>query len=118
MKLTMPNDKNVTDSTEISDGKTLTFVIGKDEQIFYYDGRFKGVLLPTSFGAKGLRSVIISQKQKVRDRYKTSDLAVLLKVTEDASYETIVKCLDEMLINSVSTYMLLDATTAETKATL
>jgi biopolymer transport protein ExbD len=115
IRLVMPNDHNVVDSTRLPANRTLTLVVGENE-LFYYTGRFEGKLSNTTFSPNGLRDVIISNQEKVRRLYKANNLVVLIKVTDKASYKNLVTCLNEMLINSVSTYMLLDASSDETKA--
>jgi biopolymer transport protein ExbD len=115
MRLVMPNDQNVVDSTLLPANRTLTLVVG-DNELFYYTGTYKGKLSKTAFSPSRLRHVIISNQEKVRRLYNANNLVVLIKVTDKASYKNLVTCLNEMLINSVSTYMLLDASSDETKA--
>jgi biopolymer transport protein ExbD len=118
MNLAMPDDRSVKDPMLASAEKTLTLVVGGADAIFYYEGIFDGSVKRTSYKSTGIRNIISNKKQRVKDRYKTSGLVVLIKVTKEASYKNIVDCLDEMLINEVSTYMLLDASVDEEKAML
>lgn len=116
MNLNMPDDRKVIDSTVLMNDKTLTLLVDNDNSIFYYDGIFTGKVNETNYQANGLRRVLITRKQRVRNTFHSNDLVILIKPTEKASYKSIVKCLDEMLINDVSRYMLLDATVNEEQA--
>ena len=61
-----------------------------------------------------IRSEIFQKKATLRNLFGSdSDMIVLIKPTLNATYENIVNALDEMLICSVKTYVLMDASTAE-----
>ncbi len=64
-----------------------------------------------------IRSSVFQKKQELQQRFGSdSGIIVLIKPTENATYENIVNALDEMLICSVKTYVLMDATKEEIKA--
>lgn len=65
---------------------------------------------------KRLREVIIEKKQELFKKLHSSKLTVLIKATNDATFKNIVDSLDEMIINGVSTYMLLEANPKELEA--
>ncbi|MCW3107845.1 MAG: biopolymer transporter ExbD [Segetibacter sp.] len=114
MKLTMPDDTPVVNPVQASEEKTLTLLLAKDNRLFYYSGIFKEYLKEIDF--KQLRSVIIEKKQQVFRKYHSSDLVILIKVTNEANFKNIVDSLDEMIINGVSTYMLVDPEAKELEA--
>lgn len=106
MKLVMPDDSSVSDPINSSENKTLTLIVGKEDKLFYYPGIFKGEVKEISF--KELRNVIMGKKKQVLEKYGSSNLIILIKVSDEAKFKNIVDSLDEMIINSVSTYMLLE----------
>lgn len=114
MNLTMPDDRPTLDPSKASDKKTLTLILGKDDNVSYYEGIFTGKLQQAK-SLKDVRSIIINKKQQVREQFHTNDVVVLMKATNNASYKDIVACLDEMLINDISHYMLLDVSAEELK---
>jgi len=69
----------------------------------------------TDYSAKGMRSVIVNKKVLVQNRYGDArETVVLIKPTTGATYGNIVDALDEMKINEVARYVLMDATENET----
>jgi len=114
MKLAMPDDTSTVDGMETSEAKTLTLLVGPNNRLFYYAGKFKEPLHEIDF--KQLRNVIIDKKQQVFNKFGTSDLVVLIKVTDEANFKNIVDSLDEMIINGVPTYMLLEPEAEELEA--
>ena len=117
MKLTMPDDRDVVDSTKAPANLTLKLFLGKDHNIYYYKGAFDGNLQSTNFNKNEIRAVIQDKVKDVQNRYGDKKKAiVLIKVTNEAMYSDIVDALDEMLITGVDKYMLLDASPDELSA--
>lgn len=108
LKLNMPTDSK--DSTAVAESKTLTMVLAPNNMLYYYKGEWKGDLVRSSYKPAEIREVINRQMQQVAqkfdDRYQT---VVLIKATGGASYANVVDVLDEMVINGVSRYVLMDA---------
>ncbi len=128
LDLNMPKDiKDKKDQTEVKESGVLSVMLGKDDVVYYYEGKlledgsnFKS----TDF--KGIRDVIIKKRQDVVDRYQQrpdpaceakmkqegkpvsncadKDFVVIIKPTKDATYKNTVDILDEMTINQVRTY--------------
>jgi biopolymer transport protein ExbD len=59
---------------------------------------------------KQVRDVIIKKKRSVADE---KDFVVVLKPNEDATYKDLIDILDEMLINDVKRYALVDISDVE-----
>lgn len=114
MKLTMPDDTPTAEPLEASEEKTLTLVVAKNNRLFYYPGIFKERM--KEIDLKRLREVIIEKKQELFKKLHSSNLTVLIKATNDATFKNIVDSLDEMIINGVSTYMLLEPNPKELEA--
>ena len=114
MKLNIPDDKNIIDSSKAEAGKTLNILLGANNNVFYYEGNSLNQIKNIGVKASDLRNVIISKKIKLRNYFGSdTSLIVLIKPTKDATYANIIHALDEMLINNIKTYVLMDATAEE-----
>ena len=118
--------------------QAITLLLAGDDKIYYYEGEpnYKDYssLKQTSYGADGLRAVLMQKnadavnkvnalkQRKVNleitdEQYKeeVSEIrnakgtpTVIIKATDDASYENLVSALDEMLICNISKYVITD----------
>ncbi len=130
LDLNMPKDiKDKKEETEVKESGVLTVMLGKGNQIYYYEGQLKVDAEGNNFKQttfKGIRDIIINKKQEVIDRYATApnpeceaeakakgkpisncadkDFVVIIKPSKDATYKNTVDILDEMTINQVRTY--------------
>ncbi|GAB3009012.1 biopolymer transporter ExbD [Niabella terrae] len=130
MDLNMPKDtEKKEEETKVKQSGALTIMIGKDNNLFYYEGE----LLPDgsnfkSSSFKEIRTEIIKKKEQVESAYvtdaaceaearqkgkdpnscKQKDFFVLIKPTEEANYKNVIDLLDEMTINKVARYALLE----------
>jgi len=128
LDLNMPKDiKDKKEQTEVKESGVLSVMLGKEDVVYYYEGKLKedgSNFQYTSF--KGIRDIIIKKRQEVIDRYKQRpdpeceakmakdgkpisncadrDFVVIIKPTKDATYKNTVDILDEMTINQVRTY--------------
>jgi hypothetical protein len=58
--------------------------------------------------------VILQQAERAASRFgNRSETVVLIKPTEDCTYENIINTLDEMTINGIQQYILMDANKEE-----
>jgi len=80
----------------------LTLLLGGNDKVFYYEKDDFHTMQATTFS--GIRSVIIAKKVKT----KQSDLMIILKPSPEASYKNTIQILDEMNINAVKRYALVD----------
>jgi len=108
--------------------------LGKDNHVFYYEGELKGDASNfKSSGFKEIRDVIINKRKDVISRYvrdpdceakaqkegkKISDCAeqdfvVIIKPNKEATFKNTVDILDEMTINGVKRYAMIDITPTE-----
>lgn len=114
MHLAIPDDNNK-DSSVAPVNKTLNLLLGANNNVFYYEGDSLNQLKNIGAKAIALRDVIISKKIKLKNYFGSdTSLIVLIKPTKDATYANVVNALDEMLINNVKTYVLMDASADET----
>lgn len=113
MKLKVPKDS--IDSSEVPATKTLNIIIAGNNKIISYTGT--DIHLATSANSKGeeIRKIITSKKQEtVSLPGKKNELYILIKPTTDATYESIVNVLDEMAINNIGHYVLMEPSEEET----
>lgn len=92
-----PEEKIKTPEIDLSN--SITFIIGKDDDLFYHQQDASGLntetLIKTSYDRNGIEVVI----DKAKKRAKSPDkFTVIIKPLEDASYKYFVKVLDEMEI--------------------
>lgn len=140
MKLFMPKDeKKEEDKTEVKESGALTIMLGKDNGIYYYEGQLKedGSNFKSST-YKEIRDEIINKKKQVidahyhtpacealqksaeekgdkdwKDACKDKDFVVVIKPNSEATYKNTVDILDEMTINQVKRFALIDITPDE-----
>jgi biopolymer transport protein ExbD len=109
MNLYMPHDGAPTPTAE---SKTITFLAGADNKLFYYSGEEKDAgtknpIIPISWDMKTGIGKIITQKQLQLDGMKggREELVVIIKPGNQATYKNLVDILDEMTIYRVTRYV-------------
>lgn len=115
MKLIMPDESEHGEPpTQTAESKTISFLLGPDNTISFYNGSAVQEMQPTSYAASGIRSVIMQKMAGVEKKFgNRNETVVLIKPTSEASYQNVVAVLDEMLINQVKKYVLMDTTPEE-----
>jgi biopolymer transport protein ExbD len=137
MRLTMPKDeKKEEDQTEVKESGALTILLGKDDHVYYYTGQLEADgsnFKSTTF--KEVRDIIINKKKEVIANYRPSandenlklkakesgdvfwedaakdkDFVVIIKAHEASTYKNTVDMLDEMAINDVKRFAIVDIT--------
>jgi biopolymer transport protein ExbD len=107
-KLNLPKDADKPeDQNKVKESGAFTIMLGKDDQVYYYEG-----LDPTklqAIGFKGVRDAILNKKKSTNPE----DLVVIIKPTEDATYKNTVDILDEMTIAEIKRYALVDISSDE-----
>jgi biopolymer transport protein ExbD len=135
MGLIMPKDeKDPKDLTEVKESAALTIMLGKNDQVFFYMGQLKpdgSNFESTNF--KDVRKVRMDKKAEVmrnhvhdpgcekiwaknggdKNSCKDKDFVVVIKPNEEATYKNSVDILDEMTINDVKRFALIDITPDE-----
>jgi biopolymer transport protein ExbD len=117
MDMVMPRDDG--EPTKLMNSKALTILLGRNNQIAYYEGigddpAHPPVVKHTSFSAqKGIGDVIRAKRRQVIRQFAKNDLMVLIKADAAANYGNIVDIMDEMLINKVPRYAVVDMTPQE-----
>lgn len=106
--------------TVSGESSSLT-VIPFKESVFYYEGSFASALANRHFGITGYSvyngiGQVIRNKQVAMDKQRPKfrkELMLMIKPASNASYGHLVDVLDEVLINAVPHYALMDITKEE-----
>ncbi|MEP7317735.1 MAG: biopolymer transporter ExbD [Panacibacter sp.] len=108
MKLALPDDTaNPEEQNKAKASGALTILLGKDNNVFYYEGILQVDAAGNNFKSsnfKEIRDVIIHKKQTT----DTADLVVVIKPNEESTYKNVIDILDEMSINVIKRYALVD----------
>jgi biopolymer transport protein ExbD len=135
LNLNMPKDtKNEEELNKAKESGALTVMLGKNNDVYYYEGQ----LLPDGSNFKSatfatIRQEIIDKKKEVIKTHVHDsncpkiwaenkgdinscldrDFVVVIKPDQDATYKNTVDMLDEMTINNVKRYAMVDITPQE-----
>ena len=121
MDLIMPKDG---DSLDVGKSVALTVIPSVDNKVFYYHGDLSDALLTGSYGytdyspKDGLGN-IIRAKQLAMERFKAGqrkDLMLIIKPAEGSDFENVVNTLDEVIINAVPHYAIVNISDSEKQA--
>jgi biopolymer transport protein ExbD len=103
MKINLPKDVDKPEEqNKVKASAVLTIMLGKSDNIYYYEGDDPAKLQTSNFKAIGTSSLI-------KKRTDTADFVVVLKPSRDCTYKNTVNILDEMTIDGVKRYALVDA---------
>ena len=106
MKLFLPKDtEKPEEQNKVKASGALTIMLGKSDGVYYYEGE----LLPDgsnfkSSNFKEIREEIINKKKSTNPQ----DFVVVIKPGPEATYKNTVDILDEMTINDVKRYAMVD----------
>lgn len=106
MNMNMPYDK-VPPRDAICESCALTIFLKKDNVIKYYEGMpgANVVLKETFFGDKGIRDIILQKRKTVQKITGTSDdFVMIIKPSDESTFQNFVDVLDEVTINDVKHY--------------
>jgi biopolymer transport protein ExbD len=103
MKINLPKDvQKPEEQNKVKASAVLTIMLAKNDQLYYYEGDDPVKMQPANF--KGIRDIILDKKR----RTDTADFVVVLKPSKDCTYKNTVNILDEMTIDGVKRYALVD----------
>jgi biopolymer transport protein ExbD len=130
MKIKIPADDDPQDQKEndekVPKERVLILLVSGKDRIYYYQGTDDPAaaveLNETNYSPEGLRTVIKEYQEKSFNNPvlkskgfepKNRMLIVMIKMTDDATYNNMVSVLDEMAITRQSLYNLMDITERE-----
>lgn len=110
MKLAMPKDDG--DPTPVKCSASLTIVPEGPDRVGWYDCT-NGVEAPVQYaplnGKEGIREILLHKRQAVARQFgDPKDMVVMIKPSAACDYATLVGVLDEMTINGISRYAIVD----------
>ena len=115
MDLSLPAGENIPGNV-INFKNQITFLIGKNDRIFYYQAEKKDlnseILKETSFSDEDITKVIETAKKNAP---KPELFTVIIKPTKDANYKNFVDILDEMAITNSERYGISEISDTEKK---
>lgn len=117
MRLFLPKDTDKPEEqNKAKESGALTILLGKDDHIFYYEGILNTENANTNFksanfgsGEDGIRNVILRKKASTHEK----DLVIVIKPSDECNYKNVIDILDEMTINIIKTYALVDISSVE-----
>jgi hypothetical protein len=108
MNLYMPKDVDKPEEqNKVKESGAFTIMLGKQDVVYYYEGLDPTQLKTATF--KTIRDEIIRKKQSTNPE----DLVMIIKPTENATYKNTVDILDEMTINAIKRYAMVDISSTE-----
>lgn len=113
MKLNLPKDTDKPEEqNKLKESGALTLLLGKDNSVYLYEG----ILDPSasnlqSSTMKKVRDEIIKKKRST----PAEDLMIVIKPTDESTYKDVIDALDEMTINDIKRYALVDISEVETQ---
>jgi biopolymer transport protein ExbD len=123
--LFMPKDSDVTDPSKLPRSLALTALLDGGNRIWYYPGNWEdavrtGAIRETGYSHyTGLGSVIRLQQKLIDENRKFPEgrkgLMLLIKPAGNASYKNVVDALDEVMINDVKKYAIVEPESEELK---
>lgn len=108
MQLFLPKDVDKPEEqNKVKESGAFTILLGGNDALFYYEGLDPAALQSTTY--KKIREEIIRKKQSTNPE----DLVMIIKPSEEATYKNTVDILDEMTINEIKRYAMVDISPQE-----
>jgi biopolymer transport protein ExbD len=128
------------EQTQVKESTAVTLLLGKDDKIYYYFGIGTAEVTPklemTTFAPEGIRNILLQRNLEVINQIRQLKIlrtkksiteedfkkrvsevkqnkqapVVIIKSTDEASYENLVDILDEMQICNIARYAIADIT--------
>jgi len=111
MRLFLPKDTDKPEEqNKVKASGALTLLLGNNDVVYYYEGELApdaSNFKTTTF--KDIRDVIINKKKATDPQ----DFVVVIKPNAESTYKNAIDALDEMTINDVKRYALVDISAVE-----
>ena len=103
--------------TVVGKSNALTVLLSGNDSIFYYHGQLGEAIQTnqvrvTNYNVTSGIGAVIRQKQKQLGN-KKDELVLMMKPLETSSYKNLMNALDEVMINNVKKYAIMEVTDAE-----
>jgi biopolymer transport protein ExbD len=116
----LPDDSIIVDDpTVIGKTNALTILLSGNDSVYYYHGKWEEALYAnqvhlTNYNINSGIGNVIRQKQKLL-AYKRNELLLMIKPLDNSSYNSLMNAINEVLINDVKKYAIMDVTEDEKK---
>ncbi|MCS6991711.1 MAG: biopolymer transporter ExbD [Chitinophagales bacterium] len=118
MQVVMP-EKDVKDTAQMSkirESESMTILLGGNDRVYYYFGIENPKVEVTNF--TNIRKVIQQRNREVlalqqANGWKPNGVYIGIKPTDKSRYQNLVDMLDEMKINDIKSYAIVDPTPEE-----
>jgi len=105
----------------VPESTALTLIPISNNRIFYYHGNFAEAMPASAYSVSGYAidsgiGAVIRKKQLQLSHscpFSSKDLMLVIKPSPEASYKNLVDVMDEVLINGISHYAVVDLSAAE-----
>ena len=105
MEIVMPEKtEEPDDQPKVNEKHVLTLVLGEDNKVYWYIGITDPKVEVTDFSTSGIRKLLLEKKNEI------PKLVILIKASDKSKYKNMVDILDEMNINQIKVYALVDIT--------
>jgi len=111
------DDEKKVEEPPIKMSKTLTLMLGNNDKVYWYvspdeiDANTQLTLDSVDYSSTGLRKVVTTRQNEVQAQWgKKDDLFVMIKPLPTSKLKNTVDVLDEMTINGVTRYAILEPT--------
>lgn len=122
MKMNEPKDEKPEEQMKVKESATMTILLGKNDQVYYYMGTLSADSASQQFKSsnfKDIRQVILDKKRSVPDGDKPkSDLMYIIKADKEVNFKNVIDILDEMSINAIPAGHYAEVDLSETEAML
>jgi biopolymer transport protein ExbD len=111
MNMNEPKDDS-TQVLKVKNSGAMTILLGKADQVYYYYGQLEADKLSEQFKSttfKQIRDLILQKKNAT----KIDDLMYIIKSDKESTFRNAIDILDEMSINLVKRYALVDISDTE-----
>lgn len=109
LSLILPKDVPDGDKQKQPESGVLTILLAAQDKVYYYERNQPYTMQASTLG--NIRSVILAKKK----RTKPSDFMVILKPSPEVTFKNTINILDEMNINNVKRYAMVDLSANEYK---
>lgn len=105
----LPDESDTENPSLAGERKTISLLLDDNNTIRYYEGSNEKAIQQTDYSSKELRAVLLAKIRQVKAEFgREAEPIVLIRPLAASSYGNLVNVLDEMMINGVKKYMLLD----------
>jgi len=102
IELVMPvpdlDDDETTEVLNIRESRAITLIPMPDNELYYYQGFSEAVVQAATYGAGGIRAVLLNHVEQV------DDPVIIIKAHPDSTFENLIELIDEMNITRIDRY--------------